>query len=87
MMQRSTDRILTTHTGSLPRLPVLLEAMRAREEAKLADEPAFQAAVSAEVSSALRRWLATRDGSEFFAVLNEALSAACGEAVQIDAFA
>ena len=33
------------------------------------------------------RWLATRDGSEFFAVLNEALSAACGEAVQIDAFA
>ena len=28
-------------------------------------------------------WLATRDGSEFFAVLNEALSAASGETVAI----
>lgn len=33
------------------------------------------------------RWLATRDGSEFFTVLNEALGAACGEAVQIAPFA
>ena len=33
------------------------------------------------------RWLATRDGSEFFPVLNEAMSAASGEAEQIDAFA
>ncbi|MDO4641841.1 MAG: iron donor protein CyaY [Neisseria sp.] len=32
-------------------------------------------------------WLATRDGSEFFAVLNEALSAASGEAVAIQPFA
>ena len=28
-------------------------------------------------------WLATRDGSEFFAVLNEALSAASGETIAI----
>lgn len=31
------------------------------------------------------RWLATRDGREFFAVLNEALSAASGETVSISA--
>ncbi|ASK27699.1 iron donor protein CyaY [Neisseria chenwenguii] len=31
------------------------------------------------------KWLATRDGSEFFAVLNEVLSAASGEAVAIAA--
>ncbi|CRZ21090.1 frataxin-like protein [Kingella kingae] len=31
-------------------------------------------------------WLATRDQSEFFAVLNEALSAALGERVVIPAF-
>lgn len=31
------------------------------------------------------QWLATRDGSEFFAVLNQVLSAACGEAVEITA--
>lgn len=32
------------------------------------------------------RWLATRDGSEFFAVLNEALSAASGETAAIVPF-
>ena len=33
------------------------------------------------------QWLATRDGSEFFAVLSEALSAAAGEEVVIAPFA
>lgn len=33
------------------------------------------------------QWIATRDGSEFFAVLNQALSAACGDAVCIAAYA
>ena len=33
------------------------------------------------------QWIATRDGSEFFTVLNQALSAACGEAVYIAAYA
>ncbi len=33
------------------------------------------------------QWLATRDGSEFFAVLSEALSAAAGEEVVITPFA
>ncbi len=31
-------------------------------------------------------WLATRDGSEFFAVLNQALSAAAGETVVVSPF-
>jgi 5-methyltetrahydropteroyltriglutamate--homocysteine methyltransferase len=30
-MQRSTDRILTTHVGSLVRPPGLVELMRAKE--------------------------------------------------------
>jgi 5-methyltetrahydropteroyltriglutamate--homocysteine methyltransferase len=30
-MQRSTDRILTTHTGSLPRPPALMEALQRRD--------------------------------------------------------
>lgn len=30
------------------------------------------------------RWLATRDGSEFFAVLNQVLSAAAGEEVRVE---
>lgn len=33
------------------------------------------------------RWLATRDGRAFFAVLSEVLSAACGETVDIAPFA
>ncbi|MCS4533857.1 iron donor protein CyaY [Neisseria montereyensis] len=32
------------------------------------------------------RWLATRDGSEFFSVLNQALSAAAGEDVVIEPY-
>ena len=32
------------------------------------------------------RWLATRDGREFFAVLSEALSAACEETASIEPF-
>ena len=30
-MKRSTDEILTTHTGSLPRPPALMEALEARD--------------------------------------------------------
>ncbi|HUZ77600.1 MAG TPA: cobalamin-independent methionine synthase II family protein [Chloroflexota bacterium] len=36
-MQRSTERILTTHTGSLPRPPLLVERMFAKEETGQAD--------------------------------------------------
>ena len=33
-MKRSSDRIRTTHTGSLPRPDVILEAVRAQMEAE-----------------------------------------------------
>jgi 5-methyltetrahydropteroyltriglutamate--homocysteine methyltransferase len=36
-MKRSTERILTTHTGSLPRPDDLLALLQAREQGKLAD--------------------------------------------------
>ena len=42
-MQRSADRILTTHVGSLPRPPDLLEAMHAR----LRSDPVYDAAAYA----------------------------------------
>ena len=41
-MKRSTSRILTTHTGSLPRSPELQELLRDREEF---DGNQFQAGV------------------------------------------
>jgi len=54
-MQRSTERILTTHTGSLPRprdLTVMLEALDADQ---LGDAAAFEARVRAAVAETVRR--------------------------------
>jgi 5-methyltetrahydropteroyltriglutamate--homocysteine methyltransferase len=53
-MQRSTERILTTHTGSLPRPPVILEAMRAREAGGAFDQAAFEHDLAREVTSIVR---------------------------------
>jgi 5-methyltetrahydropteroyltriglutamate--homocysteine methyltransferase len=40
-MKRSTERILTTHTGSLPRPPDLLEMIQDREADRPVDAAAF----------------------------------------------
>ena len=48
-MRLSTDRILTTHTGSLPRPAALVELLRKGDVGEPVDERAFQAAVSAAV--------------------------------------
>ena len=53
-MQRSSDRILTTHTGSLPRSPKLLELIFAHEEGR-ADEEALEAGVREEVMAIVRK--------------------------------
>ena len=42
-MKTSSERILTTHVGSLPRPAALLELLLAREEGKRVDEDAFEA--------------------------------------------
>ena len=54
-MKRSRDRILTTHTGSLPRAAPLLGQLRARKSGQRIDEAQFQAAVGAAVSETVRR--------------------------------
>src|ERR1700727_1234715 len=43
MMKRSTDRILTTHVGSLPRPDDLFELMLARMDGKPIDETPYAA--------------------------------------------
>jgi 5-methyltetrahydropteroyltriglutamate--homocysteine methyltransferase len=53
-MRRSTDRILTTHTGSLPRPPDLLEMIRAREDGEPLDAGAFAARVRSAVAEVVR---------------------------------
>jgi 5-methyltetrahydropteroyltriglutamate--homocysteine methyltransferase len=49
------ERILTTHTGSLPRPVGILEAMRAREAGEQIDEGAFEVAVKDAVADNVRR--------------------------------
>ena len=52
---RSAGRILTTHTGSLPRPRDLVTMLREREEGRAPDEGLFQARVRAAVHAAVRK--------------------------------
>jgi 5-methyltetrahydropteroyltriglutamate--homocysteine methyltransferase len=54
-MQRSTDRILTTHTGSLPRADDLLDIMREKENGRPYDAEALARRVSTAVNDAVHR--------------------------------
>ena len=54
-MRRSTDRILTTHTGSLPRPPELLEALIRRDRGEAVDAAALDAQVRSAVADSVRR--------------------------------
>jgi 5-methyltetrahydropteroyltriglutamate--homocysteine methyltransferase len=54
-MKRSVDRILTTHTGSLPRPPDLIRTMFAREEGVPVDGPALGARIRAAVAEVVRK--------------------------------
>jgi 5-methyltetrahydropteroyltriglutamate--homocysteine methyltransferase len=54
-MKRSTERILTTHTGSLTRPKKLLEMIEAGGMRGRKDDPAFQAEVKSAVADVVRR--------------------------------
>jgi 5-methyltetrahydropteroyltriglutamate--homocysteine methyltransferase len=54
-MNRSTDRFLTTHAGSLPRPAELLEAISAREQGRPVDEQAQAARVRNAVKDVVRK--------------------------------
>jgi 5-methyltetrahydropteroyltriglutamate--homocysteine methyltransferase len=57
-MKRSTDRILTTHTGSLPRPPGLVELLRRLDAGEPLDSQEFDAAVRAAVAGVVRQQVA-----------------------------
>lgn len=54
-MPRSTDRILTTHTGSLPRSKELTELVYAKQEGKPVDPATFAATAEAAVRDVVKR--------------------------------
>ena len=41
-MQQSTDKILTTHTGSLPRPNALLDLLKAKDDGQAIDAAKFE---------------------------------------------
>lgn len=54
-MKQSTERILTTHTGSLPRPPDLIPVLYARERGEAVDESAFEESVRSAVAGIVRK--------------------------------
>ena len=57
-MKRSTERILTTHVGSLPRPPDLLEFLEAREAGRAVEQAAFDACLAASVHEVVKKQVA-----------------------------
>jgi 5-methyltetrahydropteroyltriglutamate--homocysteine methyltransferase len=56
-MRQSTDRILTTHTGSLPRPNVLLDLLKSKDDGLLHDLASFDAAVQEATTQVVRQQL------------------------------
>src|SRR5215468_1854351 len=54
-MQRSTGRILTTHTGSLPRPAGLVQLVAGHEQREVRTHPAFASQVQAAVAEVVRK--------------------------------
>ena len=54
-MKRSDSRILTTHTGSLPRSPDLQELLRIRDDRNSFDEDLFSAGVRDAVAEVVAK--------------------------------
>ena len=58
-MKTSTDRILTTHTGSLPRSKALSAILVKREQRKPYDTAAFHAELERNLDDNVRRQIAS----------------------------
>ncbi|MGH8068060.1 MAG: cobalamin-independent methionine synthase II family protein [Candidatus Entotheonellia bacterium] len=87
-MKRSTSRILTSHTGSLPRSRELQELLRLRDERRPFDQHTFAASVRAAVADVVQQQIAIgldviNDGeqgrSQYAAYVKERLSGFAGE--------
>ena len=57
-MKRSTERILTTHVGSLPRSAEVVELLYKKENSEPYDAAAFDAAIAAGVAAAVAKQVA-----------------------------
>lgn len=53
-MNSTSNRIRTTHTGSLPRPPEILEAMRAQGQGRPVDDAAYEAALTRNIAEIVK---------------------------------
>ena len=58
-MERSRDRILTTHVGSLPRTPAVADLLVRKEQGESYDPAEFDRTIAAAVSDVVQRQVAT----------------------------
>jgi 5-methyltetrahydropteroyltriglutamate--homocysteine methyltransferase len=58
LMKTSTDRLLTTHTGSLPRPKPLVDLILERERGAAVDAKTFEAETGKAVDDAVARQIA-----------------------------
>jgi 5-methyltetrahydropteroyltriglutamate--homocysteine methyltransferase len=54
-VQRSTGRILTTHTGSLPRPTALVQMVEGHDQREVRTHPGFTSQVHAAVAEVVRK--------------------------------
>src|SRR2546421_12589648 len=54
-MRRSSDRLVTSHTGSLPRPPDLIELLRRKEQGEELSTADFEARISQAVDEVVHR--------------------------------
>lgn len=54
-MRTSTDRILTTHVGSLPRPQTLVDALLQKDRGEVSDQAAYDRTIAAAVEEVMRR--------------------------------
>jgi len=54
-MKHSTDRILTTHTGSLPRPYALVQTLEGHDQREVENDPSFQQQVKAAVAGIVQK--------------------------------
>ena len=87
-MKRSTSRILTTHTGSLPRSPEQQDVLRVREERRQFNRSEFDDSVRGAVAEVVKMQMDTgidviNDGeqgrSQYAAYVKERLTGFEGE--------
>ena len=58
-MKTSTDRILTTHVGSLPRSQAVTDVVFAKEQGTLKDESLYKKTITDAVAEVVRRQVET----------------------------